>query len=131
MRAARKPGGPQLRSGTPEYGLSAESVGYQGRSRGLRCQAYPRRPGRHASNPVAGLADHPADTASIPVAGCGDRISRRQGAPVEARMWDGLVGAASFSFTPIELDHPDPFGVTVVLMEEDGYRISLIEAFVR
>ncbi|WP_158071276.1 hypothetical protein [Streptomyces sp. CB00455] len=35
------------------------------------------------------------------------------------------------SFTPIELDHPDPFGVTVVLMEEDGYRISLTEAFTR
>ncbi len=27
--------------------------------------------------------------------------------------------------------HPDPFGVTVVLMEEDGYRISLTEAFAR
>ncbi len=27
--------------------------------------------------------------------------------------------------------NPDPFGVTVVLMEEDGYRISLTEAFAR
>ncbi|ESP95697.1 hypothetical protein B591_30888 (plasmid) [Streptomyces sp. GBA 94-10 4N24] len=39
--------------------------------------------------------------------------------------------AVNFSYTPIELDHPDPFGVTVVLMEEDGYRISLTEAFAR
>ncbi|WP_310729191.1 hypothetical protein [Streptomyces sp. N2A] len=39
--------------------------------------------------------------------------------------------AANFSFIPIELDHPDPFGVTLVLMEEGGYRISLTEAFAR
>ncbi|MGW6706860.1 hypothetical protein ACWGDE_18475 [Streptomyces sp. NPDC054956] len=39
--------------------------------------------------------------------------------------------AVNYSFTPIELNHPDPFGVTVVLMEEDGYRISLTEAFAR
>ncbi|MFI0936895.1 hypothetical protein ACH4RG_34985 [Streptomyces sp. NPDC021019] len=39
--------------------------------------------------------------------------------------------AVNFSFTPVELDLPDPFGVTVVLMEEDGYRISLTEAFAR
>ncbi|GAA3246892.1 hypothetical protein GCM10020256_74790 [Streptomyces thermocoprophilus] len=45
------------------------------------------------------LADHPADTASNPVAGCGDRISRRQGALVEARMWDGLVGVAKETYT--------------------------------
>ncbi|MGW2051996.1 hypothetical protein ACWCPF_43810 [Streptomyces sp. NPDC001858] len=42
-----------------------------------------------------------------------------------------IQAAANFSLTPIELDHPDPFGVTVVLMEEDGYRISLTEAFAR
>ncbi|MFB7853270.1 hypothetical protein ACFC34_40545 [Streptomyces sp. NPDC056053] len=42
-----------------------------------------------------------------------------------------IQAAVNFSFTPIELDHPDPFGVTVVLMEEDGYRISLTEAFAR
>ncbi|MER7693266.1 hypothetical protein [Streptomyces sp. NPDC097610] len=28
----------------------------------------------------------------------------------------------------LEGDHPDPFGVTVVLMEEDGYRVHLTEA---
>ncbi|MFG2415583.1 hypothetical protein [Streptomyces goshikiensis] len=39
--------------------------------------------------------------------------------------------AVNFSFTPIELDYPDPFGFTVVLMEEDGHRISLTEAFTR
>ncbi|MFG3180184.1 hypothetical protein ACGFZC_34705 [[Kitasatospora] papulosa] len=42
-----------------------------------------------------------------------------------------IQAAVNFSFTPIELDHPGPFGVTVVLMEEDGYRISLTEAFAR
>ncbi|WP_177309376.1 hypothetical protein [Streptomyces sp. ok210] len=26
---------------------------------------------------------------------------------------------------PIELNHPDPFGVTVVLMEENGYSVTL------
>ncbi|MEV6146243.1 hypothetical protein [Streptomyces sp. NPDC051992] len=35
----------------------------------------------------------------------------------------------NFSFIPIELDHPDPFGVTVVLMEGDGYSVRLTEAF--
>jgi hypothetical protein len=39
--------------------------------------------------------------------------------------------AVNFAFTPIELDHPDPFGVTVVLMEEDGYRVRLTESFDR
>jgi hypothetical protein len=42
-----------------------------------------------------------------------------------------IQAAVSYSFTPIELDHPDPFGVTVVLMEEDGYRVRLTEAFDR
>ncbi|MFE5049041.1 hypothetical protein ACFRAI_22295 [Streptomyces sp. NPDC056637] len=42
-----------------------------------------------------------------------------------------IQSAVNFSFTPIELDHSDPFGVTVVLMEEDGYRISLTGAFAR
>ncbi|MCM2394386.1 hypothetical protein [Streptomyces albipurpureus] len=42
-----------------------------------------------------------------------------------------IQAAVNFSFTPIELDHPDQFGVTVVLMEEDGYRVSLTEAFAR
>ncbi len=43
-------------------------------------------------------------------------------APVQA--------AVDYSFTPLELDHPSPFGVTVVLMEEDGYTVRLTEAFV-
>ncbi|MFH9663440.1 hypothetical protein ACH4NF_34850 [Streptomyces sp. NPDC017248] len=42
-----------------------------------------------------------------------------------------IQAAVNFSFTPIELDHPDPFGVTVVLTEKDGYRISLNETCVR
>ncbi|NUO40845.1 MAG: hypothetical protein HOV82_02290 [Streptomyces sp.] len=40
-----------------------------------------------------------------------------------------IQAAVDFSFIPIEIDHPSPFGVTVVLMEEDGYRVSLTEAF--
>nr|WP_206327794.1 hypothetical protein [Streptomyces sp. S3(2020)] len=40
-----------------------------------------------------------------------------------------IQAAVDFSFTPLELDHPSPFGVTVVLMEEDGYRVRLTEAF--
>lgn len=40
-----------------------------------------------------------------------------------------IRAAVDFSFTPLELDHPSPFGVTVVLMEEDGYRVRLTEAF--
>ncbi|MFJ9098110.1 hypothetical protein ACIRJM_06390 [Streptomyces sp. NPDC102405] len=42
-----------------------------------------------------------------------------------------IQAAVNYSFTPIELDHPDPFGVTVVLMEEDGYRVRLTEVFDR
>ncbi|MDQ0904635.1 hypothetical protein QFZ22_000620 [Streptomyces canus] len=42
-----------------------------------------------------------------------------------------IQAAVNYSFTPIEIDHPDPFGVTVVLMEEDGYRVRLAEAFDR
>lgn len=42
-----------------------------------------------------------------------------------------IQAAVNFAFTPIELDHPDPLGVTVVLMEEDGYSVRLNEAFAR
>ncbi|MFJ9543912.1 hypothetical protein ACIRPX_42825 [Streptomyces sp. NPDC101225] len=42
-----------------------------------------------------------------------------------------IQAAVNYAFTPLELNHPDPFGVTVVLMEEDGYRVSLTEAFDR
>lgn len=37
--------------------------------------------------------------------------------------------AVDYSFTPLELDHPSPFGVTVILMEEDGFSVRLTEAF--
>ena len=40
-----------------------------------------------------------------------------------------IQAAVHYSFIPIEMDHPSPFGVTVVLMEEDGYRVRLTEAF--
>lgn len=42
-----------------------------------------------------------------------------------------IQAAVNFSFTSMDLDPPDPFSVTVVRMEEDGYRISLTEAFAR
>lgn len=42
-----------------------------------------------------------------------------------------IQAAVDFAFIPIELNHPDPFGVTVVLMEEDGYSVRLTEAFAR
>ncbi|WP_275461399.1 hypothetical protein [Streptomyces noursei] len=42
-----------------------------------------------------------------------------------------MCGRSRNSFAPMELDHPDSFGVTVVLMDENGYRISLAEAFAR
>lgn len=56
--------------------------------------------------------------------------------PAPAPQLDGelvppIQAAVNFAFTPIELDHPDPFGVTVVLMEEDGYSVRLTEAFAR
>ncbi|RPK56106.1 hypothetical protein EES42_41205 [Streptomyces sp. ADI95-17] len=50
---------------------------------------------------------------------------------VRSELVPPIQTAVNYAFTPIELDHPDPFGVTVVLMEEDGYRISLTEAFAR
>ncbi|MCX4759952.1 hypothetical protein OG562_02870 [Streptomyces sp. NBC_01275] len=40
-----------------------------------------------------------------------------------------IRAAVDYSFTPLDLDHPSPFGVTVVLMEEDGYSVRLTEAF--
>jgi hypothetical protein len=36
-----------------------------------------------------------------------------------------IRAAVDYSFTPLEMDHPSPFGVTVVLMEEDGYTVRL------
>ncbi|MEW2166467.1 hypothetical protein AB0912_26235 [Streptomyces sp. NPDC007084] len=39
--------------------------------------------------------------------------------------------AVEYAFTPMDLDHPNPFGVTVVLMEEDGYRVRLTESLDR
>lgn len=53
--------------------------------------------------------------------------------PLEPQSGGELVppiqAAVNFSFIPLELDHPNPFGVTVVLMEEDGYTVRLTEAF--
>ncbi|MEU0784160.1 hypothetical protein ABZ341_21585 [Streptomyces sp. NPDC006173] len=39
--------------------------------------------------------------------------------------------AVDYAFTPMEMDHPNPFGVTVVLMEEDGYSVRLTESLDR
>ncbi|MET7986855.1 hypothetical protein [Streptomyces sp. NPDC005281] len=40
-----------------------------------------------------------------------------------------VKAAVDYAFTPMDLDHPNPFGVTVVLMEEDGYTVRLTDAF--
>ncbi|GGX46241.1 hypothetical protein GCM10010353_71070 [Streptomyces chryseus] len=44
-----------------------------------------------------------------------------------------LLSGASWGvrFHPVELHHPDPFGVTVVLRQEDGYSVRLTKAFAR
>lgn len=39
--------------------------------------------------------------------------------------------AVDYAFVPMEMDHPNPFGVTVVLMEEDGHQVRLSETFGR
>jgi hypothetical protein len=40
-----------------------------------------------------------------------------------------VQAALTYSFTPLELDHPSPFGVTVLLMEDDGYSVHLTDTF--
>ncbi|MEU9189018.1 hypothetical protein AB0D14_31655 [Streptomyces sp. NPDC048484] len=40
-----------------------------------------------------------------------------------------IQAALTYSFTPLELDHPSPFGVTVLLMEDDGYTVHLTDTF--
>ncbi|WP_413755537.1 hypothetical protein [Streptomyces sp. MMBL 11-3] len=40
-----------------------------------------------------------------------------------------IRAAVDYSFTPLELDHPSPFGVTVLLMEDDGYTVHLTDTF--
>ncbi|WP_405995152.1 hypothetical protein [Streptomyces sp. NBC_00986] len=47
----------------------------------------------------------------------------------DAKLLPPVQAAVDYAFTPLELDHPSPFGVTVVLMEEDGYTLRLTEAF--
>lgn len=47
----------------------------------------------------------------------------------DAKLVPPVQAAVDYAFTPLELDHPSPFGVTVVLMEEDGYTLRLTEAF--
>ncbi|MFJ9380454.1 hypothetical protein [Streptomyces sp. NPDC101455] len=47
----------------------------------------------------------------------------------DAELVPPVQAAVDYAFTPLELDHPSPFGVTVVLMEEDGYNLRLTEAF--
>ncbi|WP_427918068.1 hypothetical protein [Streptomyces sp. cg40] len=47
----------------------------------------------------------------------------------DAKLVPPVQAAVDYAFTPLDLDHPSPFGVTVVLMEEDGYNLRLTEAF--
>ncbi|MEV6015678.1 MULTISPECIES: hypothetical protein [unclassified Streptomyces] len=42
-----------------------------------------------------------------------------------------VKAAVDYAFTPMDIDHPNPFGVTVVLMEEDGYTVRLSDGFDR
>ncbi|WP_105968977.1 hypothetical protein [Streptomyces geranii] len=46
-----------------------------------------------------------------------------------AELLPPVRAAVDYSFVPLDIDHPSPFGVTVVLMEEDGYSVRLTEAF--
>ncbi|MFF3611508.1 hypothetical protein [Streptomyces sp. NPDC002580] len=39
-----------------------------------------------------------------------------------------IRAAVDYAFTPMDLDHPNVFGVTVVLMEEEGYTVRLTES---
>ncbi|MBV1939411.1 hypothetical protein [Streptomyces sp. BV286] len=47
----------------------------------------------------------------------------------DAELAPPIQAALTYSFTPLELDHPSPFGVTVLLMEDDGYTIHLTDTF--
>lgn len=42
-----------------------------------------------------------------------------------------VQAAVDYAFIPMEMDHPNPFGVTVVLMEKDGHQVRLSETFAR
>ncbi|WP_329244188.1 hypothetical protein OG223_07585 [Streptomyces sp. NBC_01478] len=58
--------------------------------------------------------------------------SRWEPAPApqpDGKLVPPVQAAVDYAFTPLELDHPSPFGVTVILMEEDGYNLRLTEAF--
>ncbi|MEU5382018.1 hypothetical protein ABZ359_42145 [Streptomyces sp. NPDC005968] len=55
-----------------------------------------------------------------------------QDAPTGIAELANIAAAAdAFACTPIKLNHPDPFGATAVLMEEDSYSVRLNEAFAR
>ncbi|GAA4658683.1 hypothetical protein GCM10023347_07480 [Streptomyces chumphonensis] len=91
------------------------------------------RPLKVGEDALAGIAE-PANIAAVAGAdeGWGSVAPGWKPAPAPqpgGELVPPFQAAVNFSFTPIELDRPDPFGVTVVLMEEDGYRISLTEAF--
>ncbi|TQF07936.1 hypothetical protein E6W39_00945 [Kitasatospora acidiphila] len=40
-----------------------------------------------------------------------------------------IQAAVEFSFTPLQLNHPDPFAATAAYMESEGYSVRLTEAF--
>jgi hypothetical protein len=42
-----------------------------------------------------------------------------------------IRAAINFSFTPLNLNHPDPLGATAAYMESQGYSVRLTETFAR
>jgi len=42
-----------------------------------------------------------------------------------------IQAAVDFSLTPLQLNHPDPFGATVAFMESEGYNLRLTENYAR
>ncbi|MFF4155171.1 hypothetical protein ACFYZU_33795 [Streptomyces sp. NPDC001651] len=53
--------------------------------------------------------------------GLPDPLLQQVSAPqIDGELVPPIQAAVDFSFTPIELDHSDPFGVALVPMEADG-----------
>ncbi|GAA2955150.1 hypothetical protein GCM10020227_22820 [Streptomyces flavovirens] len=63
--------------------------------------------------------------------GGSDGASAAVGLEAGGELVPPIQTAVNYAFPPIGLDHPDPFGATVVLMEEDGYSVRLAEVFAR
>ncbi|MFS8204102.1 hypothetical protein ACLVWQ_36205 [Streptomyces sp. CWNU-52B] len=71
----------------------------------------------------------PLDSAAGGTAGAGPTWLPAPGPQPDGELSPPIRAALDYSFTPLELDHPSPFGVTVLLMEDDGYTVRLTDAF--